>query len=334
MTAIRKIMVAALATAAALPATPAMAQATRTWVSGVGDDANPCSRTAPCKTFAGAISKTASGGEINCLDPGGYGTLVIIKSITIDCTGTFGSTLSSSSNGFTINAAGINVVLRGLSINGAPPTAITGLNGIRFLQGASLTVEDVTIQNFNSTGAGNGWGMTIIPTTAAELYVQNVTIVQNGHATGGGGINIAPPTTGSLRGRLRDVRVINNQSIGMRIDTTGNTGPGTAVTVRNSEFVGSNGGGILVNTPAGTASGNLMLVNSEVANNGGTGISAVGPTGFTRVGGTTITGNLVGIAFSGGATLLSFGDNMLAGNPIGFGAPNNGTFSGADILKD
>ena len=61
----------------------AQAQATRTWVSGVGDDVNPCSRTAPCKTFAGAISKTANGGEIDCLDPGGYGTLTITKSITV-----------------------------------------------------------------------------------------------------------------------------------------------------------------------------------------------------------------------------------------------------------
>src|SRR6188472_3729048 len=80
------------------------AQATRTWVSGVGDDVNPCSRTAPCKTFAGAISKTAAGGEINCLDPGGFGTLTITKSITIDCTGTFGSTLNSGGiNGFNVN---------------------------------------------------------------------------------------------------------------------------------------------------------------------------------------------------------------------------------------
>ena len=65
-------------------AAPASAQATRTWISGVGDDANPCSRTAPCKTFAGAISKTAEGGEINALDPGGYGAVTITKSITID----------------------------------------------------------------------------------------------------------------------------------------------------------------------------------------------------------------------------------------------------------
>src|SRR3954471_15343484 len=82
----------------------AQAQATRTWVSGVGDDANPCSRTAPCKTFAGAISKTAAGGEINCIDPGGFGTLTITKSMTVRCEGTFGSVLNSGGiNGITIN---------------------------------------------------------------------------------------------------------------------------------------------------------------------------------------------------------------------------------------
>src|SRR6185503_4600434 len=83
--------------------TAAHGQATRTWVSGVGDDVNPCSRTAPCKTFAGAISKTSAGDEINCLDPGGYGTVTITKSITIDCTGTFGSVLSSATNGINVN---------------------------------------------------------------------------------------------------------------------------------------------------------------------------------------------------------------------------------------
>src|ERR1700748_2993293 len=81
----------------------ASAQASRTWVSGVGDDANPCSRTAPCKTFPGAISKTAVSGEINCLDPGGFGTVTIVKSITIDCTGIEGGILSAGTNGININ---------------------------------------------------------------------------------------------------------------------------------------------------------------------------------------------------------------------------------------
>src|SRR2546421_3691397 len=98
--------------------TLAHAQATRTWVSGVGDDVNPCSRTAPCKTFAGAISKTASPGIINCLDPGGFGAVTITKSITIDCTGTLGSVLSSGVQGVIINALSTDkVVLRAIDIN-------------------------------------------------------------------------------------------------------------------------------------------------------------------------------------------------------------------------
>src|SRR5256885_14784300 len=97
----------------------AQAQATRTWVSGVGDDANPCSRTAPCKTFAGAISRTADGGEIDALDPGGYGAVTITKSITIDGNNTTAGILAAGTNGIIINAAGIDVTLRGLTINGA-----------------------------------------------------------------------------------------------------------------------------------------------------------------------------------------------------------------------
>src|SRR4030088_2141980 len=84
----------------------AQAQATRTWVSGVGDDANPCSRTAPCKTFAGAISKTAVNGEIDCLDPGGFGAVTITKSITIDCDSGPGGILSSGANAVVVNASG------------------------------------------------------------------------------------------------------------------------------------------------------------------------------------------------------------------------------------
>src|ERR1700754_403290 len=123
---------------------PAHAQATRTWVSGVGDDLNPCSRTAPCKTFAGAISKTFINGEIDCLDPGGYGAVTITKSITIDCTGTYGSILASGTNGIVISIA-VNandpfrtVRIRGLSINGAGASGTigtrTGLKGISILQ--------------------------------------------------------------------------------------------------------------------------------------------------------------------------------------------------------
>src|SRR2546429_2674329 len=109
MTSVTRVLAAIGMIAAALSfsAGAAQAQALRTWVSGVGDDANPCSRTAPCKTFTGAISKTAPRGEIDCLDPGGFGAVTITKSMTIDCSGTFGSILAALTNGITVNGAGI-----------------------------------------------------------------------------------------------------------------------------------------------------------------------------------------------------------------------------------
>src|SRR6184192_3830521 len=119
--------------ALALPAS-ASAQATRTWVSGVGDDANSCSRTAPCKTFAGAISKTANGGEINCLDPGGFGGVTITKSLTIKCHYTEGGVLVSGTNAIVINATATDkVTLRGLDINGIGVGAQTSLAGVKVL---------------------------------------------------------------------------------------------------------------------------------------------------------------------------------------------------------
>src|SRR5437016_14384669 len=103
---------------ALLYAAPAQAQ-TRTWVSGVGNDANPCSRTAPCKTFAGAISKTAASGEINCLDPGGFGAVTITKSITILCDEEIGHILVAGTNAIVVNlpADTDRVTLRGLDID-------------------------------------------------------------------------------------------------------------------------------------------------------------------------------------------------------------------------
>src|SRR6476646_9957201 len=130
-------------------------QASRTWVSGVGDDANPCSRTAPCKTFAGAISKTAAGGEIDALDPAGYGAVTISKAITIDGGGgQVASVLVSGTNGIVVQAgANDNVILRNLRINGilqAPTGA--GTNGIRFVSGKALHVENCNIFGFLQNG--------------------------------------------------------------------------------------------------------------------------------------------------------------------------------------
>lgn len=145
-----------------------MAQATRTWVSGVGDDVNPCSRTAPCKTFAGAISKTATGGEISILDPGGFGAVTITKSITIDGGGIIGSILASFTNGIIINAVDAVVTLRHLSINGAGSTL--GTNGIKIIAGKKVIIEDCTISNFSQKG------IEINTTNSCTVFLNNVTI--------------------------------------------------------------------------------------------------------------------------------------------------------------
>src|SRR3954470_11542792 len=128
------LVVAALA----LPGT-AFGQASRTWVSGVGDDANPCSRTAPCKTFAGAVSKTAVKGEINCLDPGGFGGVTITKALTIKCHYTEGGVLVAGTNAIVVNAAATDkVTLKGLDINGTGVGAPVSLVGVKVLSARAV----------------------------------------------------------------------------------------------------------------------------------------------------------------------------------------------------
>src|SRR6516162_3173755 len=124
----------------------AQAQASRTWVSGVGDDVNPCSRTAPCKTFAGAISKTAPGGEIDCLDPGGFGAVTITKALAIICDETIGGVLVSGTNGIVVSAGAGDVVL--LDIDGLG----SGLTGVLFLNGKALHVNNTKIRGFTTNG--------------------------------------------------------------------------------------------------------------------------------------------------------------------------------------
>src|SRR5689334_8191766 len=135
-----------------LVAAPASAQATRTWVSGVGDDANPCSRTAPCKTFAGAISKTAAGGEINVLDPGGFGGVTITKAITLRADHVEAGVLVSGTSGIVINAGVADkVVIDGLDFEGASPTT-PGINGINILQARDVLVRNSSIRGFSTSG--------------------------------------------------------------------------------------------------------------------------------------------------------------------------------------
>lgn len=204
---------ATLIVLSALMATPAMAQATRTWVSGVGDDANPCSRTAPCKTFAGAISKTAAGGEINALDPGGFGGVTITKSITIKVDGFTGGVLISGTNGIVINAAATDrVVLDGLDIEGLSNG--TSKNGIIILSARDVVVRNTTIRGFNAAATGNG--ILLNGANKTTLTVENVLIFNNnvGVAVTSPGLN------GSAR--IYNSQILNNVIAGVQVSGAGN----------------------------------------------------------------------------------------------------------------
>lgn len=179
------LLVSGLALLAVLPSA-ASAQATRTWVSGVGDDANPCSRTAPCKTFAGSISKTAAGGEINVIDPGGFGAVTITKSIKIRAVGNSAGVLTSAGNGINV-AAGANdrVTLQGLDLDGLG----TATNGVRFTSGRFLRILDTNIDGFST--AGVQFSST---TPGARLLLSRTDISGIGTSTG---VGVQPGASGS-----------------------------------------------------------------------------------------------------------------------------------------
>jgi hypothetical protein len=214
--------------------TPAQAQASRTWVSGVGDDANPCSRTAPCKTFAGAISKTAVDGQIDCLDPGGFGAVTITKSITIDCHEVFGSVLVSGTNGIVINSdSAANVRLRNLNFTGLA----SGINGI-LIQGtvAANTVvilQDLWIDDFTQRGISD------TRSNGGKLLISNTTI----NNSGGAGIGLIPSSGTTRTDVVLDQVYVRNSNIGLQ------TGGSATVMVSRSVFSGNTNSGIEVDGP-------------------------------------------------------------------------------------
>jgi Right handed beta helix region len=252
---------------------PAYAQATRTWVSGVGDDANPCSRTAPCKTFAGAFSKTFINGEIDCLDPGGYGTLTITKSITIDCSDSLGSVLASGTNGFVIGiAVSANdpfrtVRLRGLSINGTGASGTigtrTGLKGVSILNAATVILEDVVISNFSQQGVADA------RTTGGKLLIRNSVIRDNTlagiAAVGAATNNVSIENTHSINNGFGVATGNGNNVIAVRSVFSGNSTAGVEADIGgkvelDSCTVSSNGNGLQNN-------GTMTMSNTQIAYN-------------------------------------------------------------------
>ena len=232
----------------------AFAQASRTWVSGVGDDANPCSRTAPCKTFAGAISKTAACGEIDALDPAGYGAVTITKGITIDGGGNLASVLVSGTNGIVVSIAATDgcsqtVILRNLSINGIG----TGINGIRLVGSivTNLHVEHVSIQRFTTRG------IDVSPTIAGDqVFLRDVDI----RNTGGDSVGVSPGATDTTKVSIHDLRGRQSAATGFHCvnDTVG--------TVENSQLQGNNTGA--ANDSTTCHMNYVETVMSENASNG------------------------------------------------------------------
>lgn len=285
---------------------PANAQATRTWVSGVGDDVNPCSRTAPCKTFAGAISKTATNGEIDCLDPAGFGVVTITKSITIDCHQTLGSILNTGTNGITIAFDSFastdvrkDVRLRGLSIQGSD----SGIIGIRII-GSTNTANSVVVIDqclIDGMFGGAARGLSDERGNGGELYVSDTTIRNIGTIA-----LFVNPLAGAGAGAKIDVSVDNvrlqNANYGLAASSN------THVMVSRSIFSGITLGGVYAESPLAASQVNI---DTSVTSNNGTGILNGGNAN------TTIVVSNTEIAFNGtgiSGAVQSFGNNRISGN--------------------
>jgi hypothetical protein len=254
----------------------AFGQATRTWVSGVGDDANPCSRTAPCKTFAGAISKTANGGEINCIDPGGFGALTITKSIAIKCQNTEAGVLVSGTNGIVVNAANTDkVTLRGLDFNGLRlASGGTSLSGVRVFNAAQVTVIDSEIYGFQD-------GVTVAPTPTSSNATRVVLKGNHIHDNGVGVFN--GPGNNNVTGVSVTLRHndIQDNTCGV---TTSSFGPNASTPNANTDCGSAGSGSGISRTAVTAAYWNGINQNS-------TGMLSRGSLGTAEIAYNDITGN-------------------------------------------
>jgi nitrous oxidase accessory protein NosD len=274
------------------------AQATRTWVSGVGDDANPCSRTAPCKTFPGAISKTAAGGEISCLDPGGFGQVTITKAMTIDCGGIVGSILASTT-GIIVSANALNdvVTIRNLTINGAG----TAATGVSVLAGKAVRLENLKITNFTTNG------VLVNATNSTSLTMNDVTITD----ANASGISLAT-TTGVLRAVLRNIRILNAPTALL-------AGANAYVSIQGSTL-SLNAFGVRLN--AGSAQVNIS--GSELAGNTTAVQSFAG--GTVRSVASMLIQNQTAFDLNGGS-IYTDGENKMVANT------SNGSITAANLSK-
>jgi hypothetical protein len=282
----------------------AQAQATRTWVSGVGDDANPCSRTAPCKTFAGAISKTAAAGEIDALDPGGFGTLTITKSLTIDGAGTLASVLSAGTNGFNVNVANTDtVILRNISINGVG----TGINGINwFNNGGNLIVENVEIERV--TGSGIFMNLT----NSGNLTVTNSRINNCGSTDNTDAAIRITTTFGTAKATIAQTTMTGNR-VGV------NVGDRAQVIVRDSVASGYQATGLPVGFNIGGGTSSTMFLENCTAAHNNSGVRGLGTGGTEQVflsNCDIYDNNNAGVNMASFTQAVSYQNNRITGNSL------------------
>jgi hypothetical protein len=307
----RFAIAAALALAVTLPAVSAQAQSPRTFVSAAGSDSNPCSFAAPCRHFQAAVNATSAGGEVDALDPAGYGPITISQAITIEGQGWSYIAPPAGGNGITVNAVSGNVTIHGVSLNGVGISGST--NGVQFNSGDTLNVQDSVIRNFGNVG------IQVEPSSSnpTHIFVSNTRVSDNG----GDGINFTTGGTGTTTGVLSHVEMANN--VGNGLTVTNASGPVSSinVTVSGSVCTDNAADGIAA-TPTGGATMQIMVRNSTIANNSLSGLEATDHSkGILTQGGatirvtrSTITGNGAGWAIGNSGSVLSYADNNIDGN--------------------
>jgi hypothetical protein len=303
-----------------LAAVSAQAQ-TRTWVSGVGDDLNPCSRTAPCKTFAGAISKTSTGGEINCLDPNGAGAVTITKSISIVCDYTEGGILAAGTNGIIVNAPANSIVtLKGLDIE----CFGTGINGIEMINvGVKLHIHKVQVRNCRGAN-----GILIAPSSGlANVTVADSYITDNGAGISNAGLLVKPTAGAGVNVSVSNVKFEGNTQAVFGDGTGG--GGASNIGVDKSVLSNNSSNGIAISSSGAVFS--AVVTASMISANGGTGATVAGSGGRLRLGGNTIIHNVTGVSNIGG-TLQSFKENDIVSNGSD-GTPITAVNSGGLIVN-
>src|SRR6185503_7254481 len=307
MTKLYPTIKALLVVAFVLTLTAAVQAQSRTWVSGVGDDMNPCSRTAPCKTFAGAISKTAKDGEISVLDPGGFGGVTITKSIYINGThgAGYGSIINASQTAVIINITDVNDVrkavrLRALDMNGVS----TGTNGVSIFAANNVWIEDSVIDGNTGNGTSSGIGVRIATSATCNVFISDTVIHKN--------------ITGIRANASTGFAVVNIKNCNIEGNTTGlDASTNGFVTIEGSRVSG-NTGDALKSTVSGST---INASNNVLAHNNGAAANASVSGAVVRVASNQVYNNGSSFLIAAGGTVASDAQNRVIGNAGGV-APN------------